>query len=88
MKHNVKAYLEASGNYNRLKQTGEIDIITKLMAGYAQIYYNNQVKNIEVIPCCKSDSELLVCTYCGIQTNQEHCPHPKKCANKEKIKAN
>ena len=48
----------------------------------------NLVKNIAVTHCCKSGSELLVCTYCGIQTNQEPCPHPKKCANKEKIKAN
>ena len=36
----------------------------------------------------KPKGELLVCTYCGIQTNQEPCPHPKKCVNKVKIKAN
>lgn len=46
------------------------------------------VNTINYIPCCKSDSELLVCTYCGIQTNQEPCPHQKKCVGKNKIKAN
>ncbi|QIG62311.1 hypothetical protein [Tenacibaculum phage JQ] len=50
--------------------------------------YRILVKNIEVVPCCKSDSGLLVCTYCGIQTNQEPCPYPKKCTGKEKVKAN
>lgn len=38
--------------------------------------------------CCKSDSEQLVCTYCGINPIKETCQNPKKCSSKEKIKAN
>jgi len=73
-----KEYYKEFGNY---KGSGK----------YTDHYVNwleSKVLAINYTHCCKSDSELLVCTYCGIQTNQEPCPHPKKCANKEKIKAN
>ena len=48
MKHNTKAFLEASGNYRILKKTGHIEIIENIMRGYAQVYHNNEVKKFNI----------------------------------------
>lgn len=75
----------------QFKKETNIDVLvpyTNEEIVYSSEYIEWLEAKINYARCCKSDSELLVCTYCGIQTNQEPCPHPKKCANKEKIKAN
>jgi len=73
-----------------LEEIKEHQMQTVQLARSTEVYKlaDKALKAIAVMQCCKSDSELLVCTYCGIQTNQGPCSHPKKCVSKEKIKAN
>ena len=45
-----------------------------------------QVDEILLLFDVSGRSELLVCTFCGINPMTEICKHPKVCSTKEKLK--
>lgn len=85
-KHNVRAYLEACGKYQKYENSCEIEELTRLMDGYAQLYYNNQkqtnsvkklhiqrVSNNEALDSSSEGVAICECDFVRISDNVIEC---------------